>query len=122
MTDNMAPLDQSALDALREMTGDDPAFMTELIDTFVDDSRHQCQAMTKAASSGDAVALRRAAHSLKSNSATFGAMELAELCQTAETRAKRGELDGIAALLERIDSALEQAHAALETLRVAGQS
>ena len=60
--------------------------------------------------------LRRAAHTLKSNGQTFGAAEFSELCRELEQRAKNGELEGAAGLVERIEDeyrALEQALAAL---------
>ena len=65
----------------------------------------------------DAPGLRRAAHTLKSNARTFGAMTLGEVCQAIEESAARGELDG---LVERARSECPAVVAALENARVSG--
>ncbi len=61
------------------------------------------------------VALRRAAHTLKSNSATFGAMALAEAARVLEYKARDGDLSDGAALLEKIESEYQRARQALDT-------
>ena len=50
-----------------------------------------------------AAELQRPAHTLKSNARNFGAVELAELCQEVENRAKAGSMD-VCDLLKRIDA------------------
>ena len=87
------PLDSAALDALLDATGGDPAFLAEMIDAFLADSVEQFAAIDSALAGGHADDLLRAAHSLKSNSATFGAMTLADTCRQIEERAKAGDLD-----------------------------
>jgi HPt (histidine-containing phosphotransfer) domain-containing protein len=78
------PVDHQLLAALSQATGDDPAFLAELIDTYVADAPNLLTAMRDALATGDSLALRRAAHTLKSNSATFGARRLADLCRRLE--------------------------------------
>ena len=86
MNDEMASgqLDQGAWDALNEMVGRDPVFLAEMIDTFLDDAPGLMAEIEGAVASGDAAALRRAAHTLKSNSRTFGALRLGDLGQVIE--------------------------------------
>ena len=86
MSDAEAPyvLDPAALAELREMTGGDREFLVEMIDTFLDDGSARLAEMEAAAGAGDASALRRAAHTLKSNCRTFGASALAGQCQRIE--------------------------------------
>ena len=105
MTDPASPaaLDRAALDELNEMTGGDPAFLAELIDTFLADGTDLVSSIRTAAASGDAAALRRAAHTLKSNSRTFGATALGDLCQQIEERAATGNLGGVAILVGRVE-------------------
>ena len=50
--------------------------------------------MDEALASGDTEALRRAAHSLKSNAATFGATRLLALARQLEEQGKSAELAG----------------------------
>jgi HPt (histidine-containing phosphotransfer) domain-containing protein len=61
--------------------------------------------------------LRRAAHTLKSGSATFGAMALSALARELEYNARDGVLEQAEELLARIESAYLQAKTALEGLR-----
>jgi HPt (histidine-containing phosphotransfer) domain-containing protein len=112
-------LDGAALDALTEMTGGDPAFLAELIDTYLADAKELRATMRQALAAGDAPELRRAAHSLKSNSATFGAATLAGLCHDLEERGKSGALDGAADLLARVEATSVEVEAALLAARPA---
>ena len=114
-------LDQAALADLRAMTGDDPAFLAELIDTYVSDTPEQLATIRRALESGDAEAVRRAAHSLKSNSATFGAATLAGLGAQIEARGKAGELAGADELVARADAEYDRVSRALHALREAGE-
>ena len=114
-------LDQAALADLRAMTGDDPAFLAELIDTYVADTPQQLATIRHALDTGDAEAVRRAAHSLKSNSATFGAATLAELGAQLEARGKAGELAGTDEMVARADAEYDLVKRALRALQVAGE-
>jgi HPt (histidine-containing phosphotransfer) domain-containing protein len=93
-------LNAATLDELRASVGDDPEFVAELIDDFLNDAPIQLETLRTAAAAGDAPTARRAAHTLKGNSRTFGAPELAALCQEAETAAHDGDLE---AVLSRLD-------------------
>lgn len=83
-------LDQTALDNLSEMTGDDPDFLAEMINTYLDDGPNLIAEMQVAAADGDWATLRRASHTLKSHSRTFGAAVLGDLCQEIETQSAAG--------------------------------
>jgi len=106
------------LEALRELGSDgDCDVLTDLIDTFLDNSN---QIMADAAgrlSRGEGSALAMAAHSLKGSCSNFGAKPLQELSYKLETlarskdfevsRAKASELlEGIRDELERVREAL----------------
>jgi HPt (histidine-containing phosphotransfer) domain-containing protein len=80
--------------------GDDPDFLAELVDDFLADAPIQLASLRERAAAGDMVGARRAAHTLKGNSQTFGAIRLATVCQEAETAAGAGDLD---AVLSRVD-------------------
>lgn len=98
-------LDTGTLEDLRESVGGDPGFLAELIDEFLADAPTQLAALREAAAAGDGDVARRAAHTLKGNSRTFGADGLASLCQEAEAAAGAGELD---AVLARVDGIVEE--------------
>lgn len=105
------------LGELRESVGDDPEFLAELIDDFLADAPAQLEALRQAATSGDATSAMRAAHTLKGNSRTFGARELASTCQEAEAAATAGELDAVLARVDEIDGEWGRVRAALVAFR-----
>ncbi len=82
------PTKSDVLDQLRKITGDDDEFTAEMIDTFLDDAPKLLEKMHQGAAQGNAGELRIAAHSLKSNSADFGAKALYEVCKKAEAIGK----------------------------------
>ncbi len=92
-------LDGSAFDHLLEITGNDLEFVDELIDTYLADALVQLDAMRAAAASGDAEALVRPAHSLKSSSANVGAFPLSEFCQEIENTISRKDAAALKGLL-----------------------
>jgi HPt (histidine-containing phosphotransfer) domain-containing protein len=61
---------------------------------------------------------QRAAHTLKSSGATFGAEDFSELCRELEARAKDGRLEGAEQLVDRIDGEYARVQEALAALRV----
>jgi HPt (histidine-containing phosphotransfer) domain-containing protein len=117
MTEPRSALDLAVLDELRDSVGDDPEFVAELIDDFVADAPAQLESLRQAASTGDAETAKRAAHTLKGNGRTFGATELASLCQTAESAAGAGDLAAILARLDEIDAEWRRVSAELIALR-----
>jgi HPt (histidine-containing phosphotransfer) domain-containing protein len=111
----VAILNPTALDNLREMVGDD-AFMVELIDTFLTDTPKLIGDMEKAVTTNDPPLLRLSAHSLKANSADFGATALHKLCVQLEGLGKDGEMVGTADLVTQVRAEYNQVENALQTL------
>lgn len=109
-----AAVDEAALGELLETVGGDRAFLAELVESYLADSPGLLAEMLGAAVAGDAASLRRAAHTLKSTSASLGAPGLAGACREIETRAAAGELDG---LTGRIDLAATEFAAVALALR-----
>jgi HPt (histidine-containing phosphotransfer) domain-containing protein len=105
-------LDPAALERLVASVGD-PAFVEELVDTFVRDAPRLVEAVAAGLGRDDAEAVRRAAHTLKSNAATFGAVTLADACRELENAARGGTLDGLGALLERVEQEYRRVESAL---------
>ena len=79
-----ATIDPAAFAELQASAGED--FVKELIDTFLEEAPAMLQVLRSAQASGDADAFRRTAHSLKSNSHTFGAQALGELARELELK------------------------------------
>lgn len=110
-------LDQSALTQLRQTVGDDPAILAELIDAFLEDAPGLLADIQRSVEAADGPALRLAAHSLKSNSATFGALALAQLCAQLEAMGKDGQLDGAPAVAIQIEQTYPAVAEALREMR-----
>jgi HPt (histidine-containing phosphotransfer) domain-containing protein len=110
-------IDRGVLERLLESFGGDMEFLAELLQTYFDDSPRQIATMQVAAAAGDAEALRRAAHSLKSNSANFGAMALSAKCKELELLGKAGTLDGAADRIAVVAADYEQVRGVLEAMR-----
>jgi CheY-like chemotaxis protein len=108
-------LEDDALKNLRDLGGDD--FLDEVIDAFLADAPELVATLRRALDEGSSEELRRAAHTLKSNGATLGATDFAEFCRTLEARAKAGELDGAAELVDRIEQEYGPLRDALAALR-----
>ena len=75
-------IDPVTFAALKEMTGND--FALELVDTFLEEAPGMLDALRGALAAQDADKFRRAAHSLKSNSNTFGALALGAMARELE--------------------------------------
>ncbi len=83
-------IDMNTFNDLKDATGAD--FISELIDTFLDDAPSLIQQMQDALAKTDVDSFRRAAHSMKSNAATFGAMELSAQAKELESIARGNNL------------------------------
>lgn len=103
-------LDRDALQNLLETVGGDWTFLEELAQEFFDDTPNLLSEIRSGLAAADASVVRRAAHSLKGTSASFGAMTLSEMCKQVEYAARDGNLDGLADSLARIE--IEYGHAA----------
>jgi PAS domain S-box-containing protein len=110
-------LQTPALERLVETIGDDRSLLTALIDTFLGDAPRLVEAARRGLEHGQTDEVRRAAHTLKSNGATFGASSLSELSRQLEALARSGTLEGADELITRIDAEYERVRIALETVR-----
>ena len=81
-------IDATTFRSLQDTAG--PDFVGELVGTFLEEAPRMLADLRSAYEAGDADRFRRAAHSLKSNGLTFGALGLA-------AQAKALELAGVAA-------------------------
>ena len=113
MTDTVIDLD--VYQALAEIVGED--FIGEMVDAFLDEGAQFLDDFNKSFADGDTDLFRRAAHSMKSNAATFGATKLSELSEELEEMARQGQLDGVAEKLDPISAAFSNAGQVLKELK-----
>ena len=111
-TDMSQPvIDAATLDQLVANTDRD--FVAELLTTYLDDSPRLLTDMRQALAGGSAPNFQRAAHSLKSNSASVGAMGLSAQAKELEMLGRAGQLEGAAEKLDTLAAAYAQVEAAL---------
>ena len=106
---NPLQIDRGTFAELQANAGAD--FVLELVDTFAEEAPLIVAEMRAALAAGAAERFRRAAHSLKSNSNTFGASRLAELSRTLELSglpASAGPVDAVAKELQLSLAALKE--------------
>ncbi len=107
-------LDESVLDTLRTLdAGGEQGLVTRVVTTYLESSRQLFEAARHAADAGDAEALARAMHTLKSSSAQLGARRLSLLCKDLEARGRAGSLEDADALLSQAGEELERVHEGL---------
>lgn len=104
MTDT---IDIATFNALKETAGTD--FVGELVGAFLEEAPGMLKELGSAYAAGEADRFKRAAHSLKSNGLTFGAMSLAAMAKDLEltgldgVKARGG--DPVAAITGEVDRA-----------------
>ena len=116
-------IDVAVLDALEQAIGDDRAFLRELVETYLEDALRQIESLRDGLGDGDVERVHRAAHTLKSISATVGAealsaasRELETLTLPASTAAADLAEPEIAALVEVIATEFSRARDELNAL------
>jgi HPt (histidine-containing phosphotransfer) domain-containing protein len=120
MTDAAPILDVTVIDELRAATGDDDEFIAELIESYLAEGQMNVESLSAAASGSDLALFTRAAHTLKSTSATVGAMRLSELCRGLEEAARSGRAEGLPAEAERVQATWLETIAALAAAGLGG--
>jgi HPt (histidine-containing phosphotransfer) domain-containing protein len=93
MAEDAHMVDDNVLRELRASVEGDMSFVRDLVDAYVSDSAGLLDAIEEALAHNDAEALVRPAHTLKSSSATLGAMDLSATARTLEMAARSGTLD-----------------------------
>ncbi|MDQ6917461.1 MAG: Hpt domain-containing protein [Pseudomonadota bacterium] len=108
-----AAIDLATFEELKATAGSE--FVRELVDTFLTEAPAMLEDLRSARAANDADRFRRAAHSLKSNSNTFGALELAAMARKLELEglglAREGggaSLDALALEYARVTVALQE--------------
>ena len=105
-------IDQAVYQALMETVGED--FIGEMLEAFLEEGAQFLVDMNSALADRDVDKFRRAAHSQKSNAATFGAMKLSELARELEEMARNDQLADAAEKLGPLSAAFAEAGKALK--------
>lgn len=103
-------IDRHTLDELKQTVGAD--FVSELVDTFLEEAPQMLAELRAALEARATEPFRRAAHSLKTNANTFGALALGAQARALE----QGSLPAGTADLDALDAAYAAAVVALRAL------
>ena len=112
---NQPTIDPAVYAALQGTVGAE--FAAELADTFFEEAAGMLNELRNARADNYADRFRRAAHSLKSNSGTFGATRLAALARELELKGLDADPARDSAALAVLTAEYERAVAALKALR-----
>jgi CheY-like chemotaxis protein len=112
-----APLAEDLVDwaQARARVAGDEELLAELIGVFFEEFPRSRRQLAAALESGDAVAVGRLAHTLKSSFGHFGAAQAAAAAQRLETAGQTGTLAGAADLLGEFDVAAAEVLPVLES-------
>jgi len=111
----VATLDDKALQALRDMAGEDAAeVLAEVIDSYLAETPKLLQVIATAVAQGNATALHQAAHTLKSITATLGATTLSQFCKQLEAIGSTGSVADALAIVPLLETEYERVKAALQ--------
>jgi HPt (histidine-containing phosphotransfer) domain-containing protein len=108
-------IDPATFEELRDSVGAE--FVRELVATFLEEAPTLLATLRSASAAGDAESFRRAAHSLKSNGNTFGALAFGAMARDLELGGLHSDSARNALALDALDAAYAQAAAALTELR-----
>jgi HPt (histidine-containing phosphotransfer) domain-containing protein len=115
MPDNPA-LEPSAIANLRALSPDDPDFLRELIDIYLEDTPLRLGEIETALTKSDGPMLVRAAHTIKGSSGNFGAAQFARLALDIEAHGKAGNFAAAAAVVPGLTAEFARVRAALRQL------
>jgi len=107
-------IDLAVFRELQDTAGAD--FVVELVDTFLEQAPAMLTDLRSSRADADADRFRRAAHSLKSNSMTFGATTLGRLARELELKGLDADAARDDAAIAAIEVAYADAAAALKEL------
>lgn len=107
-------IDAPTFKALQEAAGAD--FVADLVQTFLGEAPGMIAELKTALAAGDAERFRRVAHSLKSNSNTFGAVGLGQLARELELSARERTAAADAKPIEALAQELSRVAARLEEM------
>jgi CheY-like chemotaxis protein/HPt (histidine-containing phosphotransfer) domain-containing protein len=108
-----AALDPGQIGLLRGLDDGEGMVLLEVIEQYLEQAAAQLDAVVSATQTGDAIAIERAAHSLRGSSSNVGAWQLAEVSGKIEASGRGDDIAGAQALLTVLDEELARVRVAL---------
>ena len=107
-------IDLTTFETLKDAMGAD--YINELVQAYFDETPQLLSNLQNALQILDYEAFRRAAHSIKSTSYSFGALKFGEMAKELEILGREAKLEGAANKVESLISGYKNVHQALEEL------
>jgi HPt (histidine-containing phosphotransfer) domain-containing protein len=108
-------IDPAALDSYREFMGEEAdTFIADIVSSYCDNAPKLMDAITGALPANDLETFTRAAHTLKSNSATVGATALTQISAEMESLGKAGDAKTLG---DYVTKAKLELHSVLDELK-----
>lgn len=101
-------IDRKAIEAMLENTGGDPEFVAEIIEDYLADTVIRLDELVAALNAKDSVSAKRAAHTIKGSSSSFGASHFSALAAELEQLSLQSEFEPAAAQLPAFRLELER--------------
>jgi HPt (histidine-containing phosphotransfer) domain-containing protein len=112
------PIDQRVFERLRQTIGsDEQQKLAELVSIFIAHTDKFFHDLEQAAAQDNTESLQYMAHTLKSSSASLGAMRLSRLCRELELACHANDVALAKELASQVSDELHKVHQALEDIR-----
>ena len=103
MSEQSISLDRGALDQIRAVQSvGQPSILNSIIDAYLETSPGLLEALEQGVDSNDARAVEFSAHTLKSSSASLGAVQFSRLCAEIEEKGRSAFLEDVGLLTRRL--------------------
>ncbi len=99
-------IDHEAYDALLALcdVNETPEILCDILETFLQDTRAQLDALQQAAETIDAAQLEAAAHALKASSSNVAALGMAKLCTVLQMIGRAGSVNGATSYIQQLNN------------------
>jgi HPt (histidine-containing phosphotransfer) domain-containing protein len=106
----MSKLDAQTIAELKEMIGEDdfPIVFQDLLESYLEDSPKLISDLKIAQQNQNRDGIKMNSHTLKSSSASLGAIQLSRFCQELENESKIGDFDKLNFLINQVISEYEK--------------
>jgi len=111
-------LDANVRAEIEEMMDGESDLIIDLIDTLLESTPEQLDAIDAGLASSDPQVVGDAGHALKSAMAQMGALTLSGLCKDLEALGRKNSLEGMAAINQQVKSEYQKVTQALEAWKV----
>lgn len=108
-----AGLDAQAFQYLQTITDNDADLLSDIVNSYLEDAPQRLQAIAAALNQKDTTALYKAAHALRSLSASIGALQLSRLCEQLENLGRANLLTNVELLLAATEAEYKRVELAL---------